>query len=197
MWQPFVRRILPGPSTGRRAGHPAVCRINMETKRDDPLEMDEWTPRRALRRLSSAVLVQRACPSLLPHRTCHSCDPAQRGWDPVARVIRIDPADHASDRELCATVLHEMAHVVAGQSAHGVRFWEQVEYLLEQGAPLMLKTGELSGCGATLEVPIPERFVLARQAFEHDARPGTGNQDGVMSRATGTGRKRRRTYYGE
>jgi hypothetical protein len=124
-------------------------------------------------------------------------DPAQRGWDPDARVIRIDPADHTSDRELCATVLHEMAHVVAGQSAHGPRFWEQIEYLLEQGAPVMLKTGELSGCGATLEAPIPERFVLARQAFEPDAGRGSGNQDGVLSRATGTGRKRRRPYYGE
>ena len=123
-------------------------------------------------------------------------DRAQRGWDADARVIRIDPADHASDHELSATVLHEMAHVVVGQSAHGARFWEQVEHLLEQGAPLMLETGALSQCGATLEIPIPERFILARQAFEPDARQSE-NQDVVTSRGTGTGRKRRRPYYGE
>ena len=124
-------------------------------------------------------------------------DRAQRGWDPDARVIRIDLADHASDRELCATVLHEMAHVVAGQSAHGARFWEQVEHLLEQGAPLMLETGALSQCAATLDIPIPERFVLARQAFEPYAGRASGNQDLATSRATGTGRRRRRPYYGE
>ena len=117
----------------------------------------------------------------------------RRGWDPDARVIRIDPADHASDRDLCATVLHEMAHIVVGESGHSARFWEQVEYLLERGAPLMPEAGELSECGAILEVPIPERFVLARQTFEADAR-ASGNQDVARSRGTSPGRKRRRSY---
>ena len=51
-------------------------------------------------------------------------------WDVEQDEIRIDIARHGNnDRELRATLLHEMVHVVAG-AGHGRKFWIQIERLI-------------------------------------------------------------------
>src|ERR1700674_2334478 len=52
--------------------------------------------------------------------------------DCKARVLYVDLSLHRSDRELRATVLHEMIHAVVGRGGHHAPFWTQLEYLLSQ-----------------------------------------------------------------
>jgi len=76
----------------------------------------------------------------------------------------VDPAKHASDRELRATLLHEMAHEAARGKGHGVKFFAQVERLLRRGAPIAVSYAE-AGAEARIyanlvppQFPLPDRF---------------------------------------
>jgi predicted metal-dependent hydrolase len=53
--------------------------------------------------------------------------------------IQIDSNKHTSDRELRATLLHEMAHAAAREPGHGVKFFAQMERLIKLGAPVTVK----------------------------------------------------------
>jgi hypothetical protein len=44
-------------------------------------------------------------------------------WDCEARVLYVDVTHHASDREVRATVLHEMIHAVLGRGGHHDRLF--------------------------------------------------------------------------
>jgi hypothetical protein len=88
--------------------------------------------------------------------------------DPKSREILIDVAAHPSDREIRATVLHEMAHAASGRwirIAHGYRFWEQIEMLLAKRAPILVTNAEAPQAEVLVNV-IPKRFPLSRKAVE-------------------------------
>jgi hypothetical protein len=111
-------------------------------------------------------------PTLPAYRVeCCRLDLGSGECDFDARVLRIDLAKEDSDEDVRSTLLHEMVHAVVGRGGHDAAFWEQLEYLLERHAPLVLTRGELGECGQGLHV-VPERFVLARRAFQpvEDAR---------------------------
>jgi hypothetical protein len=82
------------------------------------------------------------------------------------RAISIDVAAHRSDREVRATLLHEMAHAAApnGYPAHGYPFWGQLEMLLKKGAPVSIGFAEAGSLVKTLNVP--RRFKLCRKLAE-------------------------------
>lgn len=84
------------------------------------------------------------------------------------RALLLDIKRHSSDRDVRVTVLHEMAHVVAGRTGHGSRFWEQIEHLLQRGAPITVSFPELGEHGFQYPV-IPRRFRLARRRFRDSA----------------------------
>ena len=84
--------------------------------------------------------------------------------DYAARVLWIDVAIHRSDREVRATVLHEMAHAVVGRGGHRARFWAQLEYLLSRRAPVTIAFPELGEQSGHLGV-IPRRFRRCRRLF--------------------------------
>ena len=78
------------------------------------------------------------------------------------RLISIDLRRNRSDRELRATVLHEMCHAVAGPgTSHDTPFFAQMEYLLGQGAPMTVGFPENPDGGSVAAVP--KRFVRCRQ----------------------------------
>jgi hypothetical protein len=79
-------------------------------------------------------------------------------------LIVIDVAAHPSDRELRATMLHEMAHAVAGKPGHTSPFWTQLEYLLSRHAPITVSFPELGEQGGHLHI-IPKRFRRCRRLF--------------------------------
>ena len=81
-------------------------------------------------------------------------------------LLTIDVAAHTSDREVRATVLHEMIHAVISKSngGHHAPFWTQLEYLLKCGAPVTIGFPELAERGTLLQV-IPRRFRRCRQLF--------------------------------
>jgi len=81
-----------------------------------------------------------------------------------ARVLTIDVAAHTSDREVRATVLHEMIHAVVGNAkgGHHAPFWTQLEYLLSCSAPVTIRFPELGDRGTLLQV-IPRRFRRCRR----------------------------------
>jgi hypothetical protein len=83
------------------------------------------------------------------------------------REICIDIDSHSSDREVRATLLHEMAHASAGPRGigHGYKFWEQMEMLLEKRAPIVLTEAEAPESRTFADV-IPKRFPLAREAVK-------------------------------
>jgi hypothetical protein len=82
------------------------------------------------------------------------------------RTISIDVAAHRNDREVRATLLHEMAHAAApnGYPAHGYPFWGQLEMLLKKGAPVSIGFAEAGSLVKTLNVP--RRFKLCRKLAE-------------------------------
>ncbi|HUN86671.1 MAG TPA: hypothetical protein VMU48_19985 [Terracidiphilus sp.] len=64
-------------------------------------------------------------------------------------------------------MLHEMAHAAAGRCsvAHGYKFWEQIEGLLAERAPITISCAETPGL-QILANAVPRRFPLARKAVE-------------------------------
>ncbi|HVT02037.1 MAG TPA: SprT-like domain-containing protein [Thermoanaerobaculia bacterium] len=81
-------------------------------------------------------------------------------------LITIDPVKHSSDSELLSTLLHEMAHAAAGPkgTGHGSPFLDQLEYLLQAGAPITMgfpETGNKPDLAS-----VPEKFVLCREALK-------------------------------
>lgn len=64
-----------------------------------------------------------------------------------AQCLRIDIAQHSSDRAVRATLLHEMCHIAAGNhgTAHGSAFLEQMEKLLRLRAPVSMGFPETGG----------------------------------------------------
>lgn len=85
-------------------------------------------------------------------------------WDCEARVLYVDETHHASDREVRATVLHEMVHPVLGRGGHHAPFWTQLEYLLSRRAPITVGFPELNERGSHLTI-IPSRFRRCRRLF--------------------------------
>ena len=86
--------------------------------------------------------------------------------DTRQRLIELDLRRHPSDRELRATVLHEMCHAVAGPASkgHDSLFFAQLEYLLSEQAPISVGFPE-NPEGRTLAA-IPAKFALCRRLFE-------------------------------
>ncbi len=85
-----------------------------------------------------------------------------------SRTIKIDLAEHKSDRELRGTLLHEMAH--AGDfprqyRGHGLRFFAQIERLLRKGAPITVKNAEAGQVQMFLGL-VPARFPLLKRKME-------------------------------
>jgi len=68
---------------------------------------------------------------------CRHC----RGFtDDSSRTVVVDVDGHWNDDEIRLTLLHEMVHVAArdGESRsaiHGLRFWQEVDRILQKGAP--------------------------------------------------------------
>ena len=84
------------------------------------------------------------------------------------REIWIDVAQHMTDLQVRHTLIHEMAHAAdktGSQIAHGYGFWEQIERLLEQGAPLNVSFPEMPGHTFPLSA-VPRKFPLCRAAAE-------------------------------
>ena len=55
------------------------------------------------------------------------------------KQLIVDTDHITSDAEIRSTLLHEMAHAAApGRETHGYKFWEQIERLLQKGAPITL-----------------------------------------------------------
>lgn len=80
-------------------------------------------------------------------------------------TLQVDLSKHPSDREIRATVLHEMAHAVIGlPGGHGAPFWMQLEYLLSHRAPITVRFPELGERGSLLSI-IPARFRRCRRLF--------------------------------
>ncbi len=96
-------------------------------------------------------------------------DPSDRAFgrcDLEARVLYVHVSAHPNDREVRATLLHEMVHVIAGPGGHNARFWTELEYLLSRGAPITVGFPELGERGTHLAV-IPARFERCRKLFAH------------------------------
>ena len=85
-------------------------------------------------------------------------------WDGEQRILHVDVSKHPSDREIRATLLHEMIHAVVGRAGHGAPFWEQLEFLLARRAPITVGFPELGERGNHLCV-IPARFKRCRKLF--------------------------------
>src|SRR6516165_10439346 len=84
------------------------------------------------------------------------------------RIIKIDVQAHASNRELRSTVLHEMCHAAAqerGSRGHDLKFFAQVERLLEKGAPITVNDPEAGGVHI-LRGLVPSRFPLLKSKIE-------------------------------
>jgi hypothetical protein len=85
--------------------------------------------------------------------------------DKATRRIHIDIAKLASDQEVRRTLLHEMAHAAAKRIGHGWEFFEQVERLLEQGAPIRIDVRDAHYAKVFHNV-VPARFPLASKAMQ-------------------------------
>jgi hypothetical protein len=102
----------------------------------------------------------------LPTFSCviGSCD-AMGQCDSNTRTITIDITQHPHDREVRATLLHEMAQVASHNSGHGVKFFAQLEKLLRQGARISIANPE-AGQVKSLANVVPRRFPLLRRKME-------------------------------
>jgi hypothetical protein len=90
----------------------------------------------------------------------------ERGYgeiDPKEQVLRIDISAHTTDRQVRATVLHEMIHAAVGVG-HGVQFWADMERLLKMHAPIEVGFPEMGEQSPHLCV-IPKRFRRCRALF--------------------------------
>ncbi len=86
---------------------------------------------------------------------------------PNDKLIMVDVEKHRSDREVRATLLHEMAHAAdrtRGALAHGYGFFRELERLLRAGAPIKLTSAEMPGHHILDNVP--SRFPLCRRAAQ-------------------------------
>jgi hypothetical protein len=81
------------------------------------------------------------------------------------RTIWINVQAHASDREVRSTVLHEMAHAATKSRGHDIRFFAQVEKLLQRGAPIGVGAPE-AGRAQILKDIVPARFPLLKRRME-------------------------------
>ena len=87
------------------------------------------------------------------------------GWiDYDQKILVVNVNAHKSDRDVRATLLHEMVHCVVGRGGHGTPFWAQLEYLLKAGAPITVGFPELGEMGDWIDI-IPRRFVRCRRLF--------------------------------
>lgn len=88
--------------------------------------------------------------------------------DSKQRTILIDISTHQSDLDVRRTLLHEMAHAAAGRkerTAHGYRFWSQLERLLRLRAPISVGFPEAPAHQILVDI-VPKRFPLARRLME-------------------------------
>lgn len=86
-------------------------------------------------------------------------------WTKERRIV-LNVEAHKSDREIRGTLLHEMCHAATRtrEGEHGYGFWQQVERLLRQNAPIAV-TGSEPPVHRTYANAIPRRFPLAREAM--------------------------------
>lgn len=87
--------------------------------------------------------------------------------DDTKKRILVDSEAHHSDKDIRSTLLHEMAHAAAGLGSltHGSHFWEQIERLLQKGAPIRVSSSEAGGLNLVPGV-VPAKFPLARKALQ-------------------------------
>jgi SprT-like family protein len=84
------------------------------------------------------------------------------------RRIQIDVAAHEHDDHIGHTLLHEMVHAAVGRRPglpHGYHFWEQMERILRQGAPMEISSSEMPGAPVCADA-IPDRFPLCKKAVK-------------------------------
>jgi hypothetical protein len=79
------------------------------------------------------------------------------------KIIKINP-HRESDREVRATLLHEMAHA-ASRSGHTVPFFAQLERLIKRGAVVKVDAAE-AGQARILADIVPKRFPLVRAKMQ-------------------------------
>jgi hypothetical protein len=83
-------------------------------------------------------------------------------WEQREILIKVNA--HKNDREIRATLLHEMAHLGTRRKlGHGSEFWAQIEHLLRQRAPVTVGDAETPDV-RILQNVVPARFPLARRA---------------------------------
>jgi hypothetical protein len=89
--------------------------------------------------------------------------------DWTRKVITIDVEQHKSDREMRSTLLHEMAHAAAsirGSRGHDLKFFAQLEKLLQLNAPIAIDTPE-AGSVRILANLVPRRFPLLKRKIDN------------------------------
>jgi hypothetical protein len=130
------------------------------------MKKNEWTERR-LQRLFGHYN-RRFWRKRLPivHIRICELDGNQGEFDRKKREIRIDMRSYASDRQIRATLLHEMAHLASRKAGHGAEFWYQIELLLRQKALITVDSPETPGL-IVLENVVPPRFPLARRMMNN------------------------------
>ncbi len=88
-------------------------------------------------------------------------------------TIDAEKARGRSDRHVRGTLLHEMIHAAVkskpSEDPHGYRFWQELERLLQLGAPLMVQHGEAPNHRFRCAATIPRKFPLARAAMKRHA----------------------------
>lgn len=88
--------------------------------------------------------------------------------DSKRKVITVDVEQHQSDHELRGTILHEMAHGAAfirGSRGHDLKFFAQLETLLQRRAPVGIDTPE-AGKVRILADLVPPRFPLLKRRMD-------------------------------
>jgi hypothetical protein len=89
--------------------------------------------------------------------------------DWTRNVITIDVEQHQSDREMRSTLLHEMAHAAAsirGSRGHDLKFFAQLEKLLQLKAPIAVDTPE-AGSVRILANLVPRKFPLLKRKIDN------------------------------
>jgi hypothetical protein len=87
---------------------------------------------------------------------------------PSKRLIEIDLAKQKNPAQLRGTMLHEMAHAAADQKGsygHDVKFFSELERLLQRNAPITIDTPE-AGRVRTMRDVVPARFPLLKRKMD-------------------------------